>query len=183
MAHGTLRAAAAFCHFMVFASAVIVTGLVSWFLNGFRFRGSHIVYTEVIAVITIPIYLVAMIAPVFKSYEGYFLPVNFIFSYLWLTSFIFSAVDWSGHLCRQEPLGANRCGRKRAVEAFNFIAFFFLLCNIIIEAFLLRAFHNDRRESNVVTKERPVSQATRNSAASATPAAAGQNGTAPATQV
>lgn len=48
MAHGTLRAAACFCHFMVFASAVIVTGLVSWFLNDFRFRGSHIVYTEVI---------------------------------------------------------------------------------------------------------------------------------------
>lgn len=63
-----------------------------------------------------------MIAPVFKSYEGYFFPVNFIFSYLWLTSFIFSAVDWSGQLCRQGPLGANRCSRKRAVEAFNFIA-------------------------------------------------------------
>ncbi|KAG8405969.1 hypothetical protein J3459_019435 [Metarhizium acridum] len=122
MAHGTLRGVAGFCHFMVFASAVIITGLVSWFLNEFSFRGSHIVYQEVIAVITMPIYLLATVAPIFSRYEGYFLPVNFIFSYLWITSFIFTAVDWTGHLCRQGPLGANRCSRKRAVEAFSFIA-------------------------------------------------------------
>jgi hypothetical protein len=73
------------------------------------------------AVFTIPIYLIAMVSPVFSSYEGYFLPVNFIFSYLWLTSFIFSADDWSGQLCRRAPLEFSRCALKRTVEAFNFI--------------------------------------------------------------
>lgn len=48
MAHGTLRGSAAFCHFMIFASSVIVTGIVSYFLNKYRFRGAHIVYQEVI---------------------------------------------------------------------------------------------------------------------------------------
>jgi len=48
MAHGTLRALAAFCHFMVFASAVIVTGLVSAFLDRWAFRGYRVVYQEVI---------------------------------------------------------------------------------------------------------------------------------------
>jgi ABC-type sulfate transport system permease component len=48
MAHGTLRGSVAFCHFMTFASAVIVTGVVSYFLSQYPFRGAHIVYQEVI---------------------------------------------------------------------------------------------------------------------------------------
>ena len=48
MAHGTLRALAALCHFMVFASAVIVTGIASFFLNQWSFRGVRLVYQEVI---------------------------------------------------------------------------------------------------------------------------------------
>ncbi len=54
MAHGTLRALAAFCHFMVFASAVIVTGLVSAFLDRWAFRGYRVVYQEVIVRATVP---------------------------------------------------------------------------------------------------------------------------------
>ncbi|OAQ65522.1 hypothetical protein VFPPC_16354 [Pochonia chlamydosporia 170] len=82
-------------------------------------RVSHSVPGSRGAVVTMPIYLIAMISPLFSSYEGYFLPVNFIFSYLWLTSFIFSATDWSGVLCREAPLG--KCSLKRTVESFNFI--------------------------------------------------------------
>ena len=74
------------------------------------------------AVITLVIYIFAMFVPIMKTYRGYFAPVNFIFSYLWLASFIFSSQDWSGRLCSQTPLGTGRCAQKRTVEAFNFIA-------------------------------------------------------------
>ncbi|GJN78720.1 hypothetical protein PLIIFM63780_002229 [Purpureocillium lilacinum] len=124
MARGPLRALAAFCHFMVFASSVIVTGLVSAFLDKWAFRGYRVVYQEVIAVITMVMYLFAMFMPLSKIYRGYFVPVNWIFSYLWLTSFIFSSQDWTGRLCAQAPLGTGRCSQKRAVVAFNFIALY-----------------------------------------------------------
>ncbi|KYK58931.1 hypothetical protein DCS_00058 [Drechmeria coniospora] len=170
MAHGTgtFRALASFCHFMIFASAAIVMGIISYFLSQYPFRGSHVVYQEVISVITVAFYMVAMILPCFKSYEGYFLPLNFFFSYLWLTSFIFSVNDWSGNLCRRDIYGepgldGERCSLKRTVESFNFFAFFFLICNIIIEAFLWRASrkvrHDEERQqhsSAKLTKERPA---------------------------
>ncbi|KND89632.1 hypothetical protein TOPH_05776 [Tolypocladium ophioglossoides CBS 100239] len=168
---GTLRALAVFCHFMIFASAAIVTGVVSYFLNKYSFRGAHVVYQEVIAVITLPLYFCAMFMPLFRSYEGYFLPVNFIFSYLWLTSFVFSASDWGGRLCRRTTLGAGRCSLKRTVEAFDFFAFFFLVCNILVEGYLLRESRRRRREEQVVTKERPGSGVSGHTEASAAPVA------------
>lgn len=48
MAHTTLRVMASIYHFMVFASAVIVTGIISYLFSQYSFRGSHIVYQEVI---------------------------------------------------------------------------------------------------------------------------------------
>lgn len=68
------------------------------------------------------VYLFAMFMPLAKTYGGFFLPVSFVFSYLWLTSFIFSATDWSGRLCREAALGVARCSLKRTVESFNFVA-------------------------------------------------------------
>jgi len=176
MVHRSLRYSAAFCHFMIFASSVIVTGVVSYFFSRYTFRGSHIVYQEVIAVLTIPTYLIAMVSPFFSSYEGYFLPVNFIFSYLWLTSFIFSATDWSGNLCRETPLGTSKCSLKRTVESFNFIAFFFLICNVIIEAFLMRACRKSHRQNNIVAKERRSTPGNRYSDATATQVTPDRNG-------
>lgn len=127
---------------MVFASAAIVTGVLSYLLNRYRFRGSHIVYEEVIvrtspifppsmnlaancdtqAVITMVWYLIAMFLPLSSAYGGHFLPVSFIFSYLWLTSFILAVTDWRGNLCRSTSPGFGRCALKRTVEAFTFVA-------------------------------------------------------------
>ncbi|UNI20282.1 hypothetical protein JDV02_006382 [Purpureocillium takamizusanense] len=168
MAHGTLRAVAAFCHFMVFASAAIVTGLVSAFLDTWSFRGYRVVFQEVIAVTTLVVYLFAMFVPILKSYRGFFAPVNFIFSYLWLASFIFSSQDWSGRLCAQTSLSNGRCAQKRTVEAFNFIGFFFLIINVIFEGILLWR----SRDDSYVTpppaaKERPGTGGTDASAPSA----------------
>lgn len=73
------------------------------------------------ATITLAIYLVGMVLPLVDSYGGYLVPLNFVLSYLWLTSFIFSAQDWSGNRCSYTaPLFGN-CGKKHTMEAFNFI--------------------------------------------------------------
>lgn len=56
MAHGTIRGCAAFCHFMIFTSAIIVTGIVSWFLSKDHFRDTHIIYMEVIVCIQFLLY-------------------------------------------------------------------------------------------------------------------------------
>lgn len=74
------------------------------------------------ATITLGIWSVTMFLPLFKSYKGYMLPVNLIFSYLWLTSFIFSAQDWTDNRCRFVGPGLGHCGLKRTVAAFNFLA-------------------------------------------------------------
>lgn len=48
MIRAGLRISAMICYFMIFASAAIVTGVMSFFLNRYSFRGSHVVYQEVI---------------------------------------------------------------------------------------------------------------------------------------
>ncbi|POR37023.1 Uncharacterized protein TPAR_02772 [Tolypocladium paradoxum] len=159
-----LRVLAMAFHFMIFSSAVIVTGITSFFFNDFTFRGVHVEYHEVIATITMVLYLVAMLLPLLNRYRGYFMPVNFIFSYLWLTAFIFAAEDWSTRGCTRAPPGSDKCGLKRTVEAFTFLAFFFLLCNIFVEGLLWWA----HRKPDTVVKERPGTGHTEESATPAT---------------
>lgn len=48
LTHATLRFVAFFNHLMILASSAIVTGLVSWFLDKYDYRGVNIVYQEVI---------------------------------------------------------------------------------------------------------------------------------------
>ncbi|KAM4056577.1 membrane-associating domain-containing protein [Hirsutella rhossiliensis] len=124
MSQTILRGLALANHFMIFASATIVTGLLSRFLHKNDFRNAHLIYEEVIATITLAFYLAATALPLIKSYRGYLLPLNLIFSYLWLTSFIFTAQDWSRGKClTAEPREHSQCRKRHAVEAFTFIAF------------------------------------------------------------
>ncbi|EGR49590.1 uncharacterized protein TRIREDRAFT_121416 [Trichoderma reesei QM6a] len=139
LTHATLRFIAFFNHLMILASSAIVTGLVSWFLDKYDYRGVNIVYQEVIATITLGFWLVGAVLPLVGRYRGHLAPLNLIFSYLWLTSFIFSAQDWSSDKCSFGQPGEGHCSRKKAIESFNFIAFFFLLCNTLVEMLLLRA--------------------------------------------
>ncbi|KAL6789877.1 hypothetical protein J3E68DRAFT_412580 [Trichoderma sp. SZMC 28012] len=155
-----LRAASMFCYVMTWISAIIVVGIVGNWLERFSNRGVDIVYMEVIAVITMVVYLAGAILPCLPKYGGVMAPLHLIFSYLWLTAFIFAAQDWSHHRCRNSIPRPGLCSRKHAVEAFTFLAFFFILCNLIIETFLFRA----HRRTNAgttgthhVTKERPAS--------------------------
>ncbi|UNI15380.1 hypothetical protein JDV02_001917 [Purpureocillium takamizusanense] len=157
MEHRTLRSLAMANHFMVFVSSVIVTGVISHFLKVYSFRNAHVIYQEVVATITLALSIVAMALPFIHGYKGYLLPVNLIMSYLWMTSFIFSAQDWAGGRCPfNGPLA--KCGLKKTVIAFNFLALFFLLCNIVAEGLLWRQSRVEAQPFH--TKERPVSDAT-----------------------
>ena len=68
------------------------------------------------AVVTLFIFLVAVFLPVVKTYHGYMLPLTLVLSYLWLTSLIFAALDYSGGRCRP-----YHCRLKHTVEAFQII--------------------------------------------------------------
>ncbi|KAM4066127.1 membrane-associating domain-containing protein [Hirsutella rhossiliensis] len=146
--HPMLRMVILGNHFMVFLSSLIVMALASYFIHRDSYRGTHIIFQEVIATITLAIYLFGMVLPLIDSYGGYLMPLNLILSYLWLTSFIFSAQDWSRGRCYYTAPLLGNCGKKHTMEAFNFLGLFFLICNTLAEAMLWRSHRSD----NVLVK-------------------------------
>jgi hypothetical protein len=67
----------------------------------------------------------ALILPLIKSYKGYLAPLAWIFSYLWLTAFIFAAQDYNFNNCAfNSPFGIGRCALKKTLEAFAFLALY-----------------------------------------------------------
>jgi hypothetical protein len=69
------------------------------------------------------VYLPALFLPVVGAYKGFMAPAAWVFSYLWLTAFIFSSQDYNfGGTCARSPSGVNKCGLKKTLEAFAFIA-------------------------------------------------------------
>ncbi|KAI1396242.1 hypothetical protein F4819DRAFT_475889 [Hypoxylon fuscum] len=106
---------------IIWISAVIVMGILSYFISESNYVGNHVIYEEVISVLTVAFFLVSF---VLGTYPGYILLFNIIFSYLWLVSVVFTAEDWSS-----DYAGAL----DHTVEAFSFIAFFFLLFNVVFD--------------------------------------------------
>lgn len=82
---------------------------------------THLVFQEVIAVLTLFLYLFAFFLPALKSYRGYLLPLNLLLSYLWLTSLIFSSQDYSGHRCHSGPPYYGHCRLKHTIQAFQIL--------------------------------------------------------------
>ena len=70
---------------------------------------------------TLGFYLIALVMPLIGKYEGHLAPLNVIFSYLWLTSFILSTQAWTGGGCHDNGPMLGRCGRKHTIMAFNFL--------------------------------------------------------------
>ncbi|KAM7193254.1 hypothetical protein V8F33_007954 [Rhypophila sp. PSN 637] len=128
---------------LILSSSAILTGLLSHFIHrahqlGYSSRGLgvHIIYQEVIAVLTLFLYLFATFLPALKSYRGYLLPLDLALSYLWLTSLIFSSRDYSGGRCSYGPPYFGHCGLKHAIQAFWILGFCMLLFNILTEAMM-----------------------------------------------
>ncbi|KAL2005165.1 hypothetical protein VTN00DRAFT_3015 [Thermoascus crustaceus] len=136
--------------FMQWSSAVIVMGLVSYFINRGP-RGQHIIYQEVIATMSVAFFLPAFLSPFMPSVLSKFvLAIDVIFSYLWLTAFIFAAQDYNWHDCRRNAPPGLGCSRKKASESFIFLAFIFTFFGMILEVFQLWAYRqgNPPREKN-----------------------------------
>jgi len=108
-ATGGLHPAHSVINILIWISAVIVMGILSYFISQNNNQGSHVIYEEVIAVLTVAFFLLSFLL---GSYAGFFLLFNIIFSYLWLVSVVFAASDWSNS-------GSNLA---LTVEAFSFIA-------------------------------------------------------------
>ncbi|KAI1414417.1 hypothetical protein F5Y13DRAFT_158511 [Hypoxylon sp. FL1857] len=107
---------------LIWISAVIVMGIVSYFISlNDRYVSGHLIYEEVISVLTVAFFLLSFIL---GTYPGYILLFNIIFSYLWLVSVVFTAEDWSSDYAS---------ALDHTVEAFSFIAFFFLLFNVLYD--------------------------------------------------
>ncbi|VUC21234.1 unnamed protein product [Clonostachys rosea] len=151
-------------HFMIFVSATIVTGIAAYFIHlEPKPHSTHIIFQEVIAVITLILYAISSILPFISRYRGHFMPVNLILSYLWLTSFIFSTQDWAGGRCSKFSTVAGHCGLKKTMIAFNFLALFFLMCNTVLEGFLLRQERTGAiADHTVEPKHRPDTATTAN---------------------
>lgn len=94
------------------------------------------IYPLVIAVLTTAFFIPAMIVSAMKRNRGYMLPLDIVFSYLWLAAFIFLAQHIGQENCRWFFFGvSSACTRKRTAEAFSFQAFFFTLCAMCLEIF------------------------------------------------
>ncbi len=94
---------------LIWISAVIVMGIESFWISQNNNQGSHIIYEEVIAVLTVAFFVFAFFL---GAFPGWILMFNVIFSYLWLVSVVFTASEFSH----------SNDSLALTVEAFSFIA-------------------------------------------------------------
>lgn len=128
----TSRIAVGLCNFMTWASAAIVTGITGYFLNNYR-HDQHLIFQICISAIVLALWLPAIALPFLSSYKYYLGLPNFIFSYLWLTSFIFAAQDYNESSCGWNAPRGGSCNLKLTNEAFIFLAFFFSFAAALLD--------------------------------------------------
>ncbi|CEJ86161.1 hypothetical protein VHEMI04026 [[Torrubiella] hemipterigena] len=156
MLHGLALTAT---HFGVWVSSLIVMGIMSYLISRsaggvYYERNTHTIYEEVIAVLTFVIYTFVVITSFLKATRSHIMPLSFVLSYLWLTSFILSVQDWAGSRCAGYSFGygddsSNKCGIKKTAIAFNFFTFFFFLCTLLADRFLTTEGGHFGRKKNV----------------------------------
>ncbi|KAJ5974830.1 hypothetical protein N7481_008537 [Penicillium waksmanii] len=118
-------------------SSVIVLGITSSFINVGP-RGLTIVYVEIIAVVSVVIFLPAFVSPFLTTpVKDFVVFIDVIFSYLWLAAFIFSAVDYNQNNCNANAPPGVACSKKWANEAFIFLVFIFTFFALFLEALSL----------------------------------------------
>jgi len=114
---GGLHPAHLFSNVLILISAIIVMGILSYFISQNNQQGNHIIYEEVIAVLTVAAFVFSFFL---GGLPSIILPFYTLFSYLWLVAVVFTAEDWSN---------SYASALDHTVEAFSFIAFFALLFN------------------------------------------------------
>jgi hypothetical protein len=126
MAHGSTRARTGLSplllatNLLIWISAVIVMGILSYLISLNGNVGNRVIYMEVISVLTVAFFLIAFFL---AAYPGHVLLFNLVFSYLWLVAVVFTAEGYSN----------SNNSLLLTVEAFSFIAFFLLLFNVVYD--------------------------------------------------
>lgn len=155
----SLRPAILANHVLHWVSSIIVMSIAAYFIAKWP-HNAHLRYWVSIAAIDAVLYIPALLLPAIKSYKGYLAPLALIFSYLWLTAFIFASQDYShGRCIFNSPSFVNRCNLKRTLQAFSFIAFFTNLVGLFLEARLWdnqrfkggRAYDTDKHHTTTAT--------------------------------
>ncbi|KAF1832610.1 hypothetical protein BDW02DRAFT_421349 [Decorospora gaudefroyi] len=140
-------------HILHFISSLIVMSIAAYLIAHFR-HNVHMRYWVSLAAIDLLFFLPALVVPALKSYKGYLAPLDWIFSYLWLTAFIFAAQDYSGGRChRNSPFYVDKCALKKTLEAFAFLAFLTSLIGTLLEG---RLWDVNRNKHPVVVDKHPV---------------------------
>ncbi|CBX97669.1 hypothetical protein LEMA_P090780.1 [Plenodomus lingam JN3] len=121
-------------HVLHWISSIIVLGISAYFIHRYR-HNTHLVYWLSIAAVDALLYIPAIALPAMKRYKGHGAPLAWIFSYLWLTAFIFAAQDYNyGSCALRSPAFVNKCALKKTIEAFAFLAFFTNVVGTALEA-------------------------------------------------
>ncbi|KMU86806.1 hypothetical protein CIHG_04595 [Coccidioides immitis H538.4] len=129
------------------ASAVIIVGIVSYLINEGP-KGAHLIYEEVIAVLSVAFFVPGLVSPFAPAVGWLAFPIDLVFSYLWLTSFIFASQDYSaGAVCSANAPPGQGCAIKHASQSFIFIAFFCTMCSAAMESWNLWTHYNSSRSN------------------------------------
>ncbi|RJE24721.1 hypothetical protein PHISCL_02930 [Aspergillus sclerotialis] len=132
--------------FLQWASSVIVLGITGYLISRHH-NGEHIIYQIVIAALSVVFFLPAFISPFLQTkLGGMVLGIDIIFSYLWLTAFIFAAQDYNWQNCFTHAPPGIGCSRKHANEAFIFLAFIFTFFGMFLEIAALYAARGNNRD-------------------------------------
>ncbi|KZZ90688.1 MARVEL-like domain protein [Ascosphaera apis ARSEF 7405] len=136
---------------LLWFSDVIVMGMCSYFINKYD-RGQHITYDIVISTIGIVFHLPGFCSPFFTRLAWISLPIDVVWSYFYLTGFVFAAEDYNWQKCSENaPPGAS-CGKKRTLEAFLFFGFICSLAAAVAETWKVHQ-QNVRKNSLPAPKE------------------------------
>ncbi|KAJ5090579.1 hypothetical protein N7532_009263 [Penicillium argentinense] len=119
-------------------SAIVVLGIIAWATRDTK--TVTVIFTLVIAVLTLVVVAcstsISCIARRNKWHILVLILTDAALSYLWLTSFVFLALDFNRISCRVIRWnGETVCSRKYTAEAFAFIAFFTTLMGLTLEVF------------------------------------------------
>jgi hypothetical protein len=117
---------------MQWVSAVIAMGLYAYFVHRER-RGTHVIYNLVISVLSVVFFIPAFLSPFKSMLSSLVVSIDLVFSYLWLTAFVFAAQSYDyGDIYVNAPFGV-KVSTKHAAEAFTFLAFFFTFVGLVTE--------------------------------------------------
>ncbi|KAF2272247.1 might be a transmembrane protein [Westerdykella ornata] len=138
LSHTAARVVVSACNFISWVSSIIVVGITGYLINNYT-NDMRLIYWMVISTMTLAFWIPSFILPWLSRdrYHPWYFPLNLIFSYLWLTAFIFAAQAYNRGPCRFDSPRGARCSLKRANEAFMFIPFFFMLVAVVAD-FLAR---------------------------------------------